>query len=217
MNIRVLLADDHHLVREGLRALLEKQPDIEVIAEVADGRAALEASRKFEPDVVVMDIAMPIMSGIDATRQISAELPATKIVVLSMHGHRQIVMEVIRAGAAGYLLKDCAHEDLAQAIRTVNQDLTFFSPELADMVLEEYAAGRDPDSDASASPLNKREEKVCKLLAEGKRASEIASELGVSTRTIEADRRKIMNKLGIDSDAALTKYAIRTGLTDTSS
>jgi len=162
----------------------------------------------------VMDIAMPVMNGIDAIRLIAAKLPESKIMVLSMHGHRQIVMEVLRAGATGYMLKDCAQEDLAQAIRAVDANLTFLSPGIADSVLEEYLSGREKQQDNPAMTLTKREKLVCKLLAEGKSAREISNELDVCVRTIENYRRAIMRKLELDSNAALTKYAVRTGLTN---
>lgn len=214
MSIRILLADDHKLVREGLRALLERQPDLSVVAEAADGREALQLANDTKPDVVVMDIAMPVMNGIDAIRQIAAKLPDSKIMVLSMHGHRQIVMEVLRAGATGYMLKDCAQEDLAQAIRAVDANLTFLSPGIADSVLEEYLSSRLKQQDNPAACLTKREKLVCKLLAEGKSAREISNELDVCVRTIENYRRAIMRKLELDSNAALTKYAVRIGLTN---
>lgn len=214
MSIRILLADDHKLVREGLRALLEKQPDLSVVAEAADGREALQLACDTKPDVVVMDIAMPVMNGIDAIHQIAAKLPESKIMVLSMHGHRQIVMEVLRAGATGYMLKDCAQEDLAQAIRAVDASLTFLSPGIADSVLEEYLTSRSKQRANPEECLTKREKRVCKLLAEGRSAREISDELKVCVRTIENYRRTIMRKLELDSNAALTKYAVRIGLTN---
>jgi DNA-binding NarL/FixJ family response regulator len=214
MSIRILLADDHKLVREGLRALLEKQPGMIVVAEAADGQEALQLACDTKPDVVVMDIAMPVMNGIDAIRLIAAKLPESKIMVLSMHGHRQIVMEVLRAGATGYMLKDCAQEDLAQAIRAVDANLTFLSPGIADSVLEEYLSSRLKQQDSPMACLTKRERLVCKLLAEGKSARVISSELDVCVRTIENYRRTIMRKLELNNNAALTKYAVRIGLTN---
>jgi len=213
--IKVLLVDDHCLVREGLRALLERQPDIEVAADAGDGQSAVQAARKVRPDVVVMDIAMPVLNGIEATRMIVSEMPETKVVVLSMHGHKQIVLEVLRAGATGYILKNCAQEDLAEAIRTVGAHLTFLSQDIADSVLKDYINVRPPDIMPS-NVLSKRELHVFKMLAEGKRTSEIANQLAVCVRTVENYRRRIMRKLELTSNAALTKYAIRIGLIDMS-
>jgi len=216
MKIKVLLVDDHQLVRDGLSALLEKQPDIEVTGVAGDGQSALELARNVQPDVVVMDIAMPVVNGIDATRMIISEMPNIKVVALSMHGHKQIVLEVLRAGATGYILKDCAQEDLAEAIRTVDARLTFISQQIADFVMKDYMDDRQQKA-ISENVLTRQELQVCKLLAEGKRTSEIANKLAVCVRTVENYRRKIMRKLGLTSTAALTKYAIRTGLIDLNS
>ena len=216
MKIKVLLVDDHQLVREGLSALLEKQPDIEVTAVAGDGQGALQLARDVRPDVVVMDIAMPLMNGIDATRSIISEMPNIKVVALSMHGHKQIVLEVLRAGATGYILKNCAQEDLAQAIRTVDANLTFLSQEIADFVLKDYVSDCQQQT-ISEDILTKRELQVCKLLAEGKRTSDIANILAVCIRTVENYRRKIMRKTRAYQQRRLTKYAIRIGLIDLNS
>jgi len=164
--------------------------------------------------VVVMDVAMPEMSGIEATRGIVSTLPEAKIVALSMHADGQYILEMLRAGASGYLLKDCAQEDLAQAIRAVNAKLTFFSPGIADSVIEDYVTSRNSEKATPAGDLTPRENEVLKLLAEGNNTKQIAHALGVSVKTVEAHRQHIMDKLELRSLAELTKYAIREGLTN---
>jgi len=212
--ITVLLAEDHKITREGIRALLEKEPDIDVVAEADNGRKAVELAKELVPDVVIMDIAMPELNGIEATRQIVSAGTGTKIIALSMHSDKQYVLEMLRAGASGYLLKDCAQSDLARAVRTVDSNLAFFSPEIADNVVEEYARHRAKDGIDAASILTPREREVLQLLAGGKNTKEIAMHFGVSAKTIETHRQHIMEKLGLRSLAELTKYAIREGLTD---
>jgi DNA-binding NarL/FixJ family response regulator len=208
MAIRVLLVDDHQLVRQGLRAILDAEPDIKVVGEAADGAAAVTDALLLKPDVVVMDIAMPTLSGIESTRQILAKNAGARVLVLSMHGNRQIVMEALRAGAAGYLLKDCARDDLARAIRTVQGNLAFFSPQVADIVFTDYQQ-QDP---APESKLTQRERDVIALIGAGRSDVEAAKRLDLAARTVSAYRRQIMRKLGLHTPADLTKYAIRNGL-----
>lgn len=213
MSIRVILADDHRIVREGLRGLLEKLPGIEVIAEAGDGRNTVELARKMSPDVVVMDVTMPDMNGIEATRQIIASIPAAKIIALSMHSDRRFINEMLTAGALAYLPKDCAFEELAQAIRTVAIGKSYLSPSIIDVVVKNY--GRVPDKpDASMfSNLTTREREVLQLLSEGKSVKDIASRLALSVKTIETYRQRIMDKLDTHSIAELTKFALREGIT----
>ena len=213
MSLRILLADDHRIMREGLRSLLEKQPGMEVIAEAENGRTTVQLSRELKPDVVVMDIAMPDLNGIEATRQILAESPDVKVTALSMLSDTKFVREMLSAGASGYLLKDSAFEELGKALRTVINNQTYLSPKIASLVVKDYL-GNIASKDSSASPvLTNREREVLQLLAEGKNAKQIASSLYVSVKTIETHRKKIMDKLGMNSIAELTKYAIREGLT----
>jgi len=213
VKLRILLADDHKIVRDGLRNLLERDPEIVVVGEAEDGREALQLARKLAPDVVVMDIAMPDLNGIEATRQILAEIPKIKIVALSMHSDKRYVSEMLKAGAAGYLLKDCAFEELITAIKTIARGKIYLSPGIAGVVLEEFIR-TGAGADASAfSLLSDREREVLQLMAEGRTTKEVAAQLHVSVKTIETHRTHIMAKLDIHSIAALTKYAIREGLT----
>ena len=213
MSTRIILADDHGIMREGLRALLEKQPGIEVIAEAENGRTTVELSRELKPDVVIIDIAMPDLNGIEATRQIVAESPGVKVIALSMHSDRKFVREMLSAGASGYMLKDSAFEELDKAISTVNDNQTYLSPGIADTVVKDYLGKIVTDNSAASIALTKREREVLQLFAEGKTTKQIASLLFVSIKTIETHRKQIMDKLGLKSIAELTKYAIREGLT----
>jgi two-component system, NarL family, response regulator NreC len=212
MSIRVLLADDHQLMREGLRAILKLHQDLEVIGEAEDGLAALALAAERHPDVVVMDIAMPRMNGIEATKRLLESNPQLKIVVLSMHGNRQVVLEALKAGAKAYLLKDCSQHDLARAIRTVHSNLTFLSPEIASHVME-GEAGLANNALAKIPVLSRRERQILELVATGQSSSQIALELNICSRSVSNCRRRLMRKLGMASVAELTKYAIRTGLT----
>lgn len=212
--IKILLADDHKIVREGLRNLIEKHhPEMEVVAEAEDGRTAVQLSGKIHPQVVLMDIAMPGLNGIDATRQIMTDSPNTRVIALSMHSDRHFVIEMFKAGAAGYLLKDCAFEELIQAIRTVNDKRSYLSAHLADAMIKDYVKIFPEKNHSVFTVLTAREREVLQLLAEGKSTRDVASSLNVSAKTIETYRQQIMKKLDIHNIAALTKYAIRVGLT----
>ena len=213
MSIKVLLGDDHRIMRQGLRSLLEKEPDIKVIGEAEDGYSTIELVRKLKPQVVVMDITMPNLNGIEATHQITKEVPGVKVLALSMHTDQRFVEEMLKAGATGYLPKDCASEELVCAIRTVLNNQTYLSPAIADIVRRDYVR-QGPKADTSVfSILTLREREVLQLLAEGKTSKAIASHLDVSVKTIETHRQHIMEKLDFHSLAELTKYAIREGLT----
>ena len=212
MSLRILLADDHKIMREGLRSLIEKQPGMEVIAEAENGRTTVVLSRKLKPDVVIIDIAMPDLNGIEATRQIIADSPDVKVTALSMLSDTKFVREMLSAGASGYLLKDSAFEELGKALRTVVNNQTYLSPKIASLVVKDYLGNIAKDS-STFPVLTNREREVLQLFAEGKTTSQIASCLYVSVKTIETHRKKIMDKLGFKSIAELTKYAIREGLT----
>ena len=215
MSIRVLLVDDHQIVRDGLRSLLDKQLDIQVVGEAENGRDALESARALTPDVVVMDIGMRELNGIDATRQLKAEHPEMCVVALSMHADRRYVSEMLAAGASGYLLKDSAFEELTQAIRAVASGQMFLSKGVSGTVLDDYirrlteTPGNTPSGGRALSP---REREVLQLIAEGASTKEAAARLHLSVKTVETHRRQIMDKLGIYNIAGLIKYAVREGL-----
>ncbi len=213
MSIKILLADDHQIVRIGLRTLLEKDPDLKVIAEAQNGRVTLQLAKELHPDVVIMDIGMPELNGIDATRLITTELANVKVIALSMHSDRRFVARMFEAGASGYLLKDCAFEELALAIRKVMNKQTYLSPEIASIVIGDYLRHLSPTDESVFTRLTPREREVLQPLAEGKTTKQIAALLHVSVKTVETHRSQIMEKLNIHSVAELTKYAIREGLT----
>lgn len=213
MAIRVILADDHKIVRDGLRTLLQKYPDIEVIGEAEDGRATVELTKQLSPDVVIMDIAMPDMNGIEATRRITEEKPAVRVVALSMHSDKRFVSEMLKAGASAYLLKHSAFEELVTAIMTVRENRMYLSPAVTGVVVDSYIKQSGTPEKSVFSVLSDREREVLQLLAEGKNTKEIASSLNLSGKTVEAHRMNIMSKLNMHSIAELTKYAIREGLT----
>lgn len=209
--IRVILADDHQLMREGLRSLFNDEPKMEVVAEAENGRDAVRLAHELRPDVVVMDIAMPELNGIEATRQIKAKLPEVKVVALSMHTDKRFVVEILRAGASAYLLKDSAFLELKKAIGEVMTDHAFLSPAVTGAVIGNLL---DKAGDASVlAELTGREREVMQLLAEGRSTREVADRLHLSVKTIDTHRHHMMQKLGISSIAELTKVAIREGLT----
>jgi PAS domain S-box-containing protein len=209
--IRLLIADDQQLMRQGIHTILDSDPQFTIVGEAATGQQALELARRERPDVVIMDIDMPEMDGLEATRVLAAEFPQLRVIALSMYADRQYVGEMLRAGATGYLLKDCAGDDLARAIRAVDGDLTFLSPAIAELVVAELL-NRPRAADATLAVLTRREQQVLALLAQGQAPKEIALELGLNPKTIYTFRTSIMQKLAIDSDAELVKFAIREGL-----
>jgi len=213
MSVRIILADDHKIMREGLRALLAKQKEIDVIAEADSGRGVIELCSQLHPDVVVIDISMPDLNGIDAARQITRQAPDIKVIALSMHSDKKYVKEMLAAGASGYLLKDAAFEELGMAIATVLKNKTYLSPQITDTVVKDYVNENVPQNSIASTALSAREREVLQLIAEGKSTREIAAKLYVSVKTIETHRKQIMAKLGLNSIAEITKYAIREGLT----
>jgi DNA-binding NarL/FixJ family response regulator len=213
MNIRVLLVDDHAIIREGLRSLLEKQPEMEVVADTSDGRKAFDLVRELLPDVIIMDITMPGLNGIEATRRIVDEFPAVKVIALSIHSKRRYVADMLSAGAAGYILKECLFDELVQAIKAIAAGGRYLSPRIADVVVSDYVKRLSTTVESPFETLKTREREVLQLVAEGKSTKQIALDLHLSTKTIEANRRQIMEKLNIHSVAELTKYAVREGLT----
>lgn len=211
--MKIILADDHKIVREGLMALLEKQPAMQVVAEAEDGRNAVRLARELNPDLVIMDIAMPDLNGIEATRQIVAEVPGVKVIALSMHSDKRFVTGMLKAGASGYLLKYCASEELVNAIQMVMSNRVYLSPDITGLVVEDYVQKLSGADSSVFAVLTPREREVMQLLAEGQSTKQIASALHVSPKTIEVHRKQIMDKLGFQSLAELVKYAIREGLT----
>ena len=216
--ISVLIAEDHTVVREGLRALLTAEDDIEVVGEARSGREAVQLIETLLPDVVVMDIAMPLLNGVEATRQILKIVPSTKILILSAHSEDEYVEQVTEAGAAGYLLKQTAANVLVQAIREAYLGRTFFSPSISKRMsdLQEKAIGRGGRPRKGATRLTSREVEVLQLIAEGKANKETAAQLGISIKTVEKHRQHLMSKLGIHDTAGLTRYAISAGIIETS-
>ena len=213
MTIKILLADDHKITRQGLRSLLEKQSDMAVVAEAEDGRTAVQMVEKLSPDVVIMDVSMPDLNGIEATRQIISRNSKVKIIALSMHSDRLFVTEMLKSGACGYLLKDCAFEELAGAIRAVVDGKTYLSPAISGVVVDDYLHRLSKNDSPNGQILTNREREVLQLLAEGKSTKQIALKLHISVKTVETHRRQMMDKLDIHTVAELTKYAIRKGLT----
>lgn len=212
MCLRIILADDHNLMREGLSYLL-KQQGVEVVAEAGNGRTTVRLCRELKPDVVIIDIAMPDLNGIEATRLIVRELPGVKVIALSMYSERKFVLEMLSAGASGYLLKDAAFGELSEAVNAVVNNQTYLSPAIAGAIVDDYL-GYTENDDSQASPvLTQREREVLQLIAEGKTTNQIASSLYISGKTVAAHRNHITDKLNLNSTAELTKYAIREGLT----
>jgi DNA-binding NarL/FixJ family response regulator len=211
--IRILLADDHTVVRKGLRLLLESQSGFQVIADAADGREAVALAERYTPDVVVMDVAMPSLNGIEAARQITAKLPRTAVVFLSMHSDEGYVLKALKAGARAYILKDCAEHDLIDAVKAVSDGKAFFSPAISKMLVEDYMLQmRERKVEDSFELLTTREREVLQLLAEGKSNKDVAGILNLSLYTVETHRGNILQKLNLHSGAELILYAIRKGV-----
>jgi DNA-binding NarL/FixJ family response regulator len=213
MSVKILLVDDHKIILDGLRVLIEKQPGMEVVAEAENGRTALKLTGEFRPDVIVMDITMPDLNGVDATRQIVEEFPDTKVIAFSMYSDRQFVIGMLRAGVKGYLLKDHAFEELVRAIRTVVENKVYICPEIAETLINDYKETILQEEASALAALTGREREVLQLIAEGRPTRQIADGLNVSVKTAETHRRNIMGKLNIYSVAELTKLAISEGLT----
>lgn len=211
--MRILLADDHAMMRDGLRALLEREPGLEVVAEAENGHQALALALECRPDVVIMDISMPELNGIDATRRLLAQQPGVKVVALSTNSNRRYVLAMFEAGAVGYVLKSSAASELILAVRSVACHRSYVSPAIADVVIGAANAHERGARTAGPTPLSTREREVLQLLAEGNSSKAIAQQLQLAVATVESHRRQIMDKLGLRSVAELTKYAIREGLT----
>jgi DNA-binding NarL/FixJ family response regulator len=212
--ITVLLAEDHTIVREGLRALLNAQSDIEVVGEAQTGREAVQLAKRLRPDVVVMDIAMPLLNGLEATRQVLKAVPATRVLILSGYSDDEYVRQAVLLGAAGYLIKQTSADSLSRAVREVHKGNVFFSPSIAGRARSFYEESADGGTvrKKNKAALSSREVEVLQLVAEGKANKQVAAELGISVKTVEKHRQHLMSKLDLHDTAGLTRYAIATGI-----
>lgn len=211
--IRVLLAEDHTIVRKGLRALLDDESEIEVVGEAGDGRDAVQQVVRLRPDVVLMDITMPLLNGVEATRQIKAQVPEVRVLGLTRHENEEYIYQLLRAGAAGYVVKQAAPAELVEAIRAVTQGETYLSPSINPVVVEAYIRqAKEMVKKGPDERLTSREREVLQLVAEGRTNREIAQVLSISVKTVEHHRANLMSKLELYSAAELTQYAIRTGV-----
>jgi len=212
--VRILLADDHTVVRQGLRKVLEERPDWKVIAEAGDGREAVRQAELLKPDVAILDVAMPLLNGIEATRQIVKHVPSARVLVLSMHADDAYVTQILQAGASGYLLKDSADVDLIQAVTAVSEGKSFFSPAIARLMLDDYVKQRsgEPTVVDRYEALSDREREVFQLIAEGRTNKDIAGLLFISPSTVETHRAHIMEKLDVHSAPEIVLYAVRRGI-----
>ena len=211
--INILLADDHKLLIDGLRSLLDKQAEIQIVGVAKDGLETVTLAQECKPDIILLDISMPRLNGLDAAAKILRETPGIKIIFLSMHADRRYIQEAIRIGARGYILKESAANEVIEAIHTVQKGELYLSHAVRELVLHEYIEWIKEGDNNSYSPLSVREREVLQLLAEGKTTKDIADMLNVSVKTVESHRKQIMDKLNLHSIAELTKYAIRAGLT----
>jgi two-component system response regulator NreC len=212
MSISIILADDHQMTREGLRSLLEELSDMKVVAEAETGNQTLKLTRQFNPDVVVLDIVMPDLNGMETALRITSEFPDVKVIGLSMHSERQFVVGMLKSGASGYLLKNCAFQELAEAIRKVHQGGTYITPAISDVVVKEVQKPLQNGVGSLTSRLTSREREVLQLIAEAKTSKEIAAFLFLSEKTVHSHRKKIMEKLNAKNSSELTRIAIKEGI-----
>ncbi|MBN2347067.1 MAG: response regulator transcription factor [Candidatus Aminicenantes bacterium] len=210
MSVKILIADDHKIMRDGLRLMFEREPDLEVVAEAKNGREAVRLAERLRPDILIMDISMEDLNGMDATRMVLAKGQGTRVIALSMHADKRFVAGMFEAGAVAYLLKDCAYEELLQAVRQVMAGRTYLCTMISGVVIRDYIQRMRRGESSLLSP---REKEILQLLAEGGTTKRIADQLGVSVKTVETHRQHIMDKLNIFSIAELTKYAIKEGIT----
>jgi RNA polymerase sigma factor (sigma-70 family) len=212
-NLRIVLAEDHTILREGLRALLSADPNFEIIGEAPDGREAVRCVEKLEPDLLLIDLSMPRMSGMDAIREIRKRFPAVKIIALTVHKTEEYLLTTLQAGADGYVLKDATHEELVMAIKNVMGGKSYLSPGVSEKVIDGYLEGKESNRSLSSwETLSQREREVLKLIAEGYKNKEIAEDLCISLKTVEKHRANLMKKLDLHNAAALTVYALQKGL-----
>jgi DNA-binding NarL/FixJ family response regulator len=212
MKIKILLADDHKILRDGIRSLLEKEPDFEVVGEADSGRTTIELACELQPDVIIMDIGMANMNGIEATKEILSVAPGIKVLALSMYSDKRFVVEMLNAGAKGYLVKDCAFDEMLSAVRSVASNQRYIAPKLLETFIDDYMKNKCDDGMMKKNQLTPRENDVLRLIAQGYNTKKIASELYISVKTVDTHRQNIEHKLELYSVADLTKYAIRVGL-----
>ncbi len=213
MATRIVLADDHRIMLEGLRILIGRDPGLQVVGQAGNGRDAVNLARRLRPDLVIMDVSLPELNGIEATRQVTAENPECKVIALSIHADTRYVLEMLKAGASGYLLKQCAFEELSRAIREVMANRAYLGPDVTHSLLKDYVQYFSRDEASAYTTLSPREREVLQLLAEGRSTREVAERLNLSVKTVETHRQNLMRKLGFQSTAQLVKYAIREGIT----
>jgi len=211
--MKILIADDHGVMREGLKVLIDNQPGMEVVGQAENGHKAIQLAEQLSPDVILMDIAMPDMNGVEAARFILKANPDIRIIALSVHFDKHFVTEILKAGASGYVLKSCLFDEVLRAVQTVGAGGHYLSPKITDVVLDDYVQYMTAAEKSAEGRLTERERQVVQLLTEGKSTKQIAQQLHVSPKTVDSNRRQIMSKLGIFNIAELTKYAIREGLT----
>jgi DNA-binding NarL/FixJ family response regulator len=213
MSIRIILADDHTILRQGLSRSIQEREDMKVVGQTEDGHSTVELVKELSPDVVVMDIGMPGLNGIEATRAILRDQPEVKVIGLSMHSGKKFITEMFKAGAVGYLQKDCEFEELAEAINLVMEGKTYLSPSITGVIVDNYVRVSPDDKASAFSLLTTREKEVLQLMAEGNTTKQIGMQLHISPKTVESHRLRVMDKLDIDNVAQLTKYAVQEGLT----
>jgi DNA-binding NarL/FixJ family response regulator len=213
IDVKVLIADDHGIVRQGLKSLIQNSLNLEVVGEAEDGLAAVKLAKKLSPDVIIMDVTMPNLNGVEATRLIREESPQTKIIALSMHPEKHIVKEILEAGASAYVLKSYLFDELSRALDAVSDSQRYLSPRITDVVIEDYVHQTPGGGEDPATKLTSRDRQIVQMLAEGKTIKQIALALHISPKTADASRRKIMGKLNVSSIADLVKYAVREGIT----
>lgn len=211
MTIRILITDDHQLFREGIANLLAASPQIEIVAQAENGHEAIEKAKRLKPDVMIMDLSLPIINGVDATRILHKELPGTKVLVLSMHADKNYIKEALEAGAFGYLFKDCTYDQLIEAINTVYNGKKYLSDKITEVLIQDYL-NKDEEIQDKSSELSERESEILKHIAEGKSTSEISDLLFISVKTVGAHKQHILEKLNLKSTADLIKYAIKKGI-----
>jgi len=212
MKISILLADDHKILRDGIRSLLEKEPDFEVVGEADSGRTAIEMACNLKPDVIIMDIGMPDINGIEATREILSRVPSIQVLALSMYSDKRFVVEMLNAGATGYLVKDCAFDEMLSAVRSVASNQRYIAPKLLETFIDDYMKNKCTNGMLKKTRLTPRESEVLRLIAQGYNSKKIASELNISVKTVDTHRQNIEHKLELYSVADLTRHAIKVGL-----